>query len=197
MDEETLIGYHGTKKELVSSICTNNFNINKDINNKLYLGFGIYFFYESDDALDWNVKSFVKEFSVLPKWDIFIDKFSIIKSEINLSQDDILDLDKKENLKKIEILIEKLENKLVMSQEYSRAPNKTAAILNMLYKRKLTSKKVISKTFFEKINTKHLHSLKNYPRKMFCVKDNSIILKNKEKLDTDENAFESIIYFYK
>ena len=44
MNEKTLTGYHGTKKELVETICTNNFNINKDVNNKLFLGFGIYFF---------------------------------------------------------------------------------------------------------------------------------------------------------
>lgn len=192
-----MTGYHGTKKESVESICTNNFVINEDVNNKLFLGFGIYFFYISDDALDWNIKSFIKEFSILPQCDMLLSKFSIIESNIELPQEDILDLDEKENLYKFEMLADKIKVKLAMSQEYARAPNKTAAILNMLYKKKLTTKKVISKTFFEEINTKNLHSFKNYPRKMFCVKDKSIIFENKEKLDIDENSFESIIYFYK
>ena len=43
MDED-IIGYHGTKKELVESICTENFIINNDEDNKLFLGYGIYFF---------------------------------------------------------------------------------------------------------------------------------------------------------
>lgn len=60
-----MTGYHGTKKESVQSICVNNFNINEDVNNKLFLGFGIYFFYSCDDAIDWNVKNFIKEFSTL------------------------------------------------------------------------------------------------------------------------------------
>lgn len=196
MNEE-MVGYHGTKKESVQFICANNFNINEDVNNKLFLGFGIYFFYSCDDAIDWNVKNFIKEFSTLPQYDMLLDKFSIIESKIKVDETEILDLDEKENLYKFEMLVDKIKVKLAMSQEYARSPNKTAAILNMLYKRKLTAKKVISKTFIEEIGTKHLHSLKNYPRKMFCVKDKSIILENKEKIDLNKNSFESIIYFYK
>lgn len=192
-----MTGYHGTKKEAVQSICKNNFNINKDVNNKLFLGFGIYFFYSCDDAIDWNVKSFIKEFSTLPQYDILLDKFSIIESKIEVDDTEILDLDEKENLYKFEMLVDKIKMKLAMSQEYAKSQNKTAAILNMLYKKNLTFKKVISKTFIEEINTKHLHSLKNYPRKMFCIKDKSIILENKEKIDLNKNSFESIIYFYK
>ena len=155
------------------------------------------FFYLSDDALDWNIKSFIKEFSVLPQYNALLSKYSMIESSIKVNEQDFLDLDEKENLYKLEMLADKIKNKLAMSQEYARAPNKTAAILNMLYKKRLTSKKIISKTFFETINTKELHSFKNYPRKMFCVKDKSIIFENKEKLDIDKKSFESIIYFYK
>lgn len=194
---EKMIGYHGTKKELVESICTNNFNINLDSNNELFLGFGIYFFYFCDDAIDWNIKRFMKEFSYLPQWNILLDKFSVIESTIEVSNDDILDLDEKDKLYKFELLIEKIKGKLSTKPDFIRAKNKTAAIINMMYKRNMINKKVISKTFIEQINTKYLNGLKNYPRKMFCVKDRSIILENKEKIDLSQNSFESIIYFYR
>ena len=194
---EKMTGYHGTKKELVESICTNNFNVDPDINNELFLGFGIYFFYFCDDAIDWNIKRFMKEFSCLPQWSILLDKFSVIESTIEVSKDDILDLDEKDKLYKFELLIEKIKGKLSTKSDFIRSKNKTAAIINMMYKRNMINKKVISKTFIEQINTKYLNGLKNYPRKMFCVKDRSIILENKEKIDLSQNSFESIIYFYR
>ena len=196
MDED-IIGYHGTKKELVESICTENFIINNDEDNKLFLGYGIYFFYSCDDALDWNVKCFIKKFSNLPNWEMLLSNYAIIESIIKVNKDEILDLDEKDKLYKFEILVEKIKGKLITKPEYLRAKNKTSAIINMMYRRNLIKKKLISKTFVEQINTKTFDSFKNYSRKMFCVKDCSIILENKEKLDIDKELFQSIIYFYK
>lgn len=196
MDEE-IVGYHGTKRTLVELICSNNFNINEDKENKLFLGSGIYFFYSCDDAIDWNVKKFRKEYSHLPNWENLIDNYAVIESVIKANKDDMLDLDEKDKLFKLEILIEKINKKLITNQEYIRAKNKTAAIINMMYQRKLIDKKIVSKTFMEKIDTRNLSGLKNYPRKMFCVKDNSIIVENKEKIDIDKEIFDSIIYFYR
>ena len=104
---EQIIGYHGTNKKNVSSICSKNFRINKDKRNKLYLGAGVYFFFKLDDALDWNVKSFKKEYECNPEWNAFMNNYSIIESLIDVEEKDILDLDKKENLYKLEILIRK------------------------------------------------------------------------------------------
>lgn len=196
MDEE-IVGYHGTKKELVESICTNNFFINEDENNKLFLGAGVYFFFLCDDAIDWNIKTFRKEFSFLPEWEDILKKYSVIESKIKVKKEDILDLDEKENLYKLEILAEKIKSKLITKEEYVRAKNKTTAIINMMYKRNMIKKKIILKTFVEKINTATFDSLKNYPRKMFCVKDKSIILENKEKIDIDKRIYDGIIYFYR
>jgi len=61
----------------------------------------------------------------------------------------------------------------------------------------LLNKKILSKTFFEQIKTKELNSLKNYPRKMFCVKDTSIIKENREETNIDSKLFDSVIYFYR
>lgn len=196
-EEDVTIGYHGTKKENVEIICKENFHINLDKENKLFLGYGIYFFDLCDDALDWNIKNFIKEFKYLPKYEMILNKYGIIESKIKVEEKDILDLDSKENLYKLEILIKKIEGKLVTKQEYIRAKNKTSAIINIMYNRKLIDKKLIIRTFFETINTKKLNALKNYPRKMFCVKEPSIIIKNKEKEDISKELFNSIIYFYK
>ena len=61
---------------------------------------------------------------------------------------------------------------------------------------KVIRKKVLIKTFFEKIGTKNFDELRLYPRKMLCVKDASIISKNKEKINIEESLFKSIMYFY-
>ena len=176
MNEEKLItGYHGTKRENIDSICKNNFSISLDKENKLFLGYGVYFFYSCEDALDWNIKKFIEEFKYLPEYKIVINKYGIIESNIYVKEDDILDLDNKEKLYRLEILIKKFEGKFVTKPEYIRAKNKTSAIINILYNRKLMNKKILSKTFFEQIKTKELNSFKNYPRKMFCIKDTSIM----------------------
>ena len=75
MNEEKLItGYHGTKRENIDSICKNNFSISLDKENKLFLGYGVYFFYSCEDALDWNIKKFIEEFKYLPEYKIVINK---------------------------------------------------------------------------------------------------------------------------
>lgn len=197
MNEETLEGYHGTKRENIDSICKNNFSMSLDKENKLFLGYGVYFFYLCDDALDWNIKKLIEEFKYLPGYEIVLNKYGIIKSVIKSKEDDILDLDNKDKLYKLEILIKKFEGKFVTTPEYIRAKNKTSAIINILYNRKLMNKKILSKTFFEQIKTKELNSLKNYPRKMFCVKDTRIIMENREETDITKDLFDSIIYFYR
>lgn len=193
---EQIIGYHGTKKSNVASICSKNFRINRDKYNKLYLGAGVYFFFYLDDALDWNVKSFKREYRCYPEWNKLINTYSIIESLIEVDEKDILDLDKKENLFKLEILKKKIDEKLKDAQNYQNASNKTSAIINFLYEIKEIRKKVLIKTFFEKIGTKNFDELKLYPRKMLCVKDVSIISKNKEKINIEESLFNSIMYFY-
>lgn len=198
MNEEKLVtGYHGTKRENIDLICKNNFSISLDKENKLFLGYGVYFFYLCEDALDWNIKKFIEEFKYLPEYEIVIKKYGIIESNIQVKEDDILDLDNKDKLYKLEILIKKFEGKFVTKPEYIRAKNKTSAIINILYNRKLMNKKILSKTFFEQIKTKELNSFKNYPRKMFCIKDTSIIIENKEETDINNDLFDSIIYFYR
>lgn len=108
-----------------------------------------------------------------------------------------MDLDEKENLVKLEMLVDKIKGKLITKPEYQRARNKTSAIINMLYKRGKLKKKVIVKTFIETIDMKNLSSFKNYARKMFCVKDVNVIARNKENKELKEEVFEGIIFFYK
>ena len=194
--EQTIIGYHGTNKNNVASICTKNFRINRDEYNRLYLGAGIYFFFNLDDALDWNIKLFKRKFGYYPELDKLTDKYSIIEAQIKADENDILDLDKKENLFKLELLIKKIDEKLKDSYNYKSASNKTSAIINFLYEIGEIKRKIIIRTFFEKIGTKNFNELKLYLRKMLCVKDISIISENKEIIDIKENLFKSIIYFY-
>ena len=196
MEEEIMEGYHGTLKENLESICIDNFNINPDTNNKLYLGYGIYFFVELNDALDWNIKQYKDQHNCNPRYEKIIEDYGIIKSIIVVNKNEILDLDNKDILRKFELLISKCIGKLVTKEQYIKAPNKTAAILNMMYHRGEIKRKVIIKTFFEPIGTKYLNTLKNYPRKMICIKTNDIIKQNAIVDDISKEEYDSIMYFY-
>lgn len=196
MDVE-IEGYHGTDKENIESICSNNFEIKKDLKNKLFLGFGAYFFFEYEDAVDWNVKELRDDLNRVPKYDELQNKKSIVKADIKCKDTDILNLDDKEMLLKFEILVEKYQGKLSTKPEFINAKNKTAAIINMLYQRKLIKRNIIIKTFIETIKTnRFLQSLKNYPRKMVCVKDNKYIYNIYEYNELSKEKYDSIVYFY-
>ncbi|HJJ11747.1 MAG TPA: hypothetical protein OIM48_00295 [Clostridiaceae bacterium] len=196
MDVE-IEGYHGTDKENIESICSNNFEIKKDLKNKLFLGFGAYFFFEYEDAVDWNVKELRDDLNRVPKYDELQNKKSVVKADIKCKDTDILNLDDKEMLLKFEILVEKYQGKLSTKPEFINAKNKTAAIINMLYQRKLIKRNIIIKTFIETIKTnRFLQSLKNYPRKMICVKDNKYISNIYEYNELSKEKYDSIVYFY-
>lgn len=196
MDVE-IEGYHGTDKENIESICSNNFEIKKDLKNKLFLGFGAYFFFEYEDAVDWNVKELRDDLNRVPKYDELQNKKSVVKADIKCKDTDILNLDDKEMLLKFEILVEKYQGKLSTKPEFINAKNKTAAIINMLYQRKLIKRNIIIKTFIETIKTnRFLQSLKNYPRKMVCVKDNKYISNIYEYNELSKEKYDSIVYFY-
>ena len=67
----------------------------------------------------------------------------------------------------------------------------------MLYQRKLIKRNIIIKTFIETIKTnRFLQSLKNYPRKMVCVKDNKYISNIYEYNELSKEKYDSIVYFY-
>ncbi len=196
MDVE-IEGYHGTDKENIESICSNNFEIKKDLKNKLFLGFGAYFFFEYEDAVDWNVKELRDDLNRVPKYNELQNKKSVVKADIKCKDTDILNLDDKEMLLKFEILVEKYQGKLSTKPEFINAKNKTAAIINMLYQRKLIKRNIIIKTFIETIKTnRFLQSLKNYPRKMVCVKDNKYISNIYEYNELSKEKYDSIVYFY-
>ena len=196
MDVE-IEGYHGTDKQNIESICSNNFEIKKDLKNKLFLGFGAYFFFEYEDAVDWNVKELRDDLNRVPKYNELQNKKSVVKADIKCKDTDILNLDDKEMLLKFEILVEKYQGKLSTKPEFINAKNKTAAIINMLYQRKLIKRNIIIKTFIETIKTnRFLQSLKNYPRKMVCVKDNKYISNIYEYNELSKEKYDSIVYFY-
>lgn len=196
MEEETIEGYHGTKSENIELICIENFNVNKDSNDKLFLGSGIYFFIELSDALDWNIKKYKEIHHCIPTYEKIIEKYGIIKSIIVVDKEEILDLDKKDILRKFELLISKCNGKLITKEQYKNASNKTAAIINMMYSRGEIKRKVLLKTFFEPIGTKYLQGLKNYPRKMVCVKNNDVIKENIKVNKISKEEYDNIIYFY-
>lgn len=197
MDDITYIGFHGTKKENVKLICENNFKINNDIKNNLFLGAGIYFFFIYDDAIDWNVKELKRILQRVPKYDELKEQTGVVKADIICKEDEVLDLDCKEMLYKFEMLLKKCQGKLITKREYINAKNKTAAVINMLYSRKLIKRNVILKTFIETIRTNDdLSGLKNYPRKMICVKNNSFVHNIEEYGELTDEKYESIIYFY-
>lgn len=175
-----IVVYHGTTKENAKNIKQmNRFVIKEDINNKAYLGTGIYFFEDYKHAIFWNMRNY-KRVNYLRKNNItyleYINNYDIVDAIINVEERNYLDLDDVNNIWKFDRLVRSIDSKLASLPEYQNATNKNAAIINYLQKNGfLEGILVISKFFKQDIHVSKLHSIKEIERKVICVKDDRII----------------------
>ena len=188
---ETILGYHGTTKINADNIYkTQLFIPNEDKTNALFLGRGVYFYPEKNDAVFWNINSMLKE-NKLVEYNRYKMDYSVVEVLMECKEDEILDLDNIENYLNFQIYLESVNEKLVNSDFYKRAKNKDAALINYMEKHgALDGIKIIKKTFFQ--NNKVLDKIK-ICRVMFCIKDEKIIKEIMISSEISEDVF-NIIY---
>lgn len=107
----SIIGYHGTSEESAINILGNNYKLS--IGDKEWLGDGVYFFLEGlsktpqEQASKWAKASAWNKADKTCKY----DNFAVIKSKIEVEQDNFLDLTTSEGVEVLEYLAEKFYKK--------------------------------------------------------------------------------------
>ena len=194
---EMIIGYHGTTKQKAQSICESQFIINEDIENELYLGKGVYFYYNFTHAIEWILKMYRKENKNHIKYSELKLEYAIIEANIQTPKDRILDLDMRTQAIKFDRIVEKIRVRLINKPEYIKAKKKDAAVLNILQEMELISGvDIISKTFYEDIqyNKERVHNLGKIPKRMFCVKNINVIVSKEISNKLNKRIINETIY---
>ena len=144
--------YHATNiKNAKNIINTNKFNVPKDIENKELLGEGAYYYWDRQDAIEWNSRTINKISSKLfPSYKELKDIYAIIESEVEVENNDILDLDIRENVIKYKIAVETIKDSLKDIHNYNDK-NELGTIINFLYLKNKMKKKMIIKTILYKL----------------------------------------------
>ena len=170
---ETIIGYHGTTKENASKIYNSQtFIPNEDEKNELFLGRGVYFYFEKNNAVFWNIKKMKEEHKKID-YIVYSSEYDILEVLIGMEEDEILDLDKIENYFKFKKYLERVSKILNQSEIYKNAKNKDAALINFMEKRgELEGVKIIKKIYHQRNDT--FDNIR-ISRTMLCVKDEIVI----------------------
>ena len=170
---ETIIGYHGTTKENASKIYNSQtFIPNEDEKNELFLGRGVYFYFEKNNAVFWNIKKMKEEHKKID-YIVYSSEYDILEVLIGMEEDEILDLDKIENYFKFKKYLERVSKILNQSEIYKNAKNKDAALINFMEKRgELEGVKIIKKIYHQRNDT--FDNIR-ISRTMLCVKDENVI----------------------
>ncbi len=198
MNEENYTGYHGTNNVAAQKIIEENqFIPSKDKKTKLYLGRGVYFYIEYKDAISWNIKGYKYDNEKYPNLEELNQQYDIINVDIVVLKDNILNLNKVENIKIFDELTNEIRGKLVTKPEYKYARNKNGAIINYLMKLKLlTDVDMIIRNIKDPILDSDIHSMNDIYRKVICVKNLNIIknISMHEKVTIED--FKIVNYFY-
>lgn len=149
-------GYHGTTLEAAESIISSNeFRISKkDIE---WLGDGIYFYCEIDDAIKWN------------------NAQAVIHTIISVESDNFLDLDSDEGKKIFKKVKEHLveQYSLKISETKNKQKNQCAILRTIWNTNKNIS--VIAGSFREEKDILPTLTDEGRKRREFCVKNNSFV----------------------
>lgn len=194
--EKNLVLYHGTlRANALQIIKEQNFIIKDDIENKLFLGTGAYFYLNKEDALEWNNRTIIKQGKrkIFPSFIELKNKYSIVCAICNVNEENLLDLDNRNDVLKYKLILEKIK-KVVGPYIDLNCKNQLSIIINYLYKQGLISDVfVILKTFLYPINKIYGISI---PKKIVCIK-NTKVLKNYTEVFITKNEYENIKLLYK
>lgn len=201
MQGEMIELYHATLKENALSMTNSQeFICNEKKADNEFLGRGAYFYNIRQNAVDWTIKMYKDVHrGKLPQNAIaIIDKYRIVNADIEVKNSNILDLDNRINIKKMNDFANLVSEKLGMnitSDNYKPL----AVLLNYMERENyLEGIDIVQKDFGFPTNlNKNLDKLKFINKKVICVKNNNIIKKMKIAKKINQKEFEDSMYFMK
>lgn len=196
MDDEAILGYHGTNKEDAEKIVTKqNFIPGEDSDNEDFLGKGVYFFKVKDHAVLWNLKKEKDKGKVNLKYREYILKYKVLSANIIINKSNLLDLEKVKDIVKYDKICKRFQEEFQDDLEYAEAEHKDRAIINYFYKKRyMDNIYAIRKIEGQRNRVSSLNVADYLERDIICVKDTRIIRDIKMESDIQRDEYNNIKY---
>ncbi|MCI8699746.1 MAG: hypothetical protein HFJ47_00190 [Clostridia bacterium] len=183
--DTTIVGYHGTENQSANLILSNN-KYNKSNNEDDWLGSGIYFYDNLENAILYNIRNYINKNKIYPKYVDLIEERVILVNVIKCKEDEIVDLNEFENLRKFLGLWKIFYDKVKNDEEYKKLKLKDGYMINWLYENTIYFKgcKIFKNVFnldlrfkrnISKIFNKKTRIGYNLNQIFICVVDDSCI----------------------
>lgn len=192
-----MIAYHGTYRKYKESIDQNGFIQDADLECKRYLGAGVYFYDSKNNAIDWIIKKASENNVQIKSLKDFNDNGLIYQAELELNDNNVLDLDDREQLDRFFVFCQYVKTKMLEDERYKKiyeaASCREYISIFLNFSREygaLDGIQVITRTITETINGKYNElGISHLPRKVICVKDNKVIKSYTDMNNIEQNEY--------
>lgn len=199
MEEINYRLFHGTERERAIKILKDGkFIPGEDLDNKDFLGKGVYFFREKEHAILWNLKKAKDDGKRNLRYDKYILEYAVLRADISIMRKNLLDLNYPKDIVKYDKVVRRFQKEFEEDQEYINARHKERAIINYLYKHNyMDGIYVIRKYEGQKTKTSELNVGDYIQRDVLCIKKEELIKNIKMEKNIDKEAYNDIknIYF--
>lgn len=125
--------FHGTDNKSAELILKTK-KYEKSDNEDDWLGSGIYFYDNLDNAILYNIRQYINKNKEYPTYEKLISQRSILINTIECNEDEIVDFNEFENLQKLLILWKMFYDRVKKSSKYNNLKYKDGYIINWLCK---------------------------------------------------------------
>lgn len=186
MDEKNIITvFHGTTFESALKILKEN-HFNKSCNEDDWLGNGIYFYDNLNNAILYNIRKYINHNALYPTYDKLSKERVILVANIEYSDNEIVDFNEIENLQKLLGLWKLFYDKIKNNETYKKLKYKDGFMINWLLKKTdfFSGCKILKNTFnldlrfkrkISKIFDKKTKIGYNLTQIFWCILDESCI----------------------
>lgn len=124
--------YHGTDSDSANEIILTH-TMNKSCNMDDWLGSGIYFYDKLDNAILYNIRKYINKNEEYPTYDELVDERKIVIVELSYSENDELDLNDIENIRKFLGLWKMFYDEVKYDDDYNSSKYQDGYMINWLF----------------------------------------------------------------
>lgn len=132
MGEVIYTAFHGTDKESAKSILSQNSFTQSD-NDDDWLGRGVYFYTNIDNAILYNIRQFINDYKLYPNYKELSKERKILLAQIECDSEDIFDLNDIENMGKFLGLWKIFYERVKENPKYKNVKYKDGYMINWLF----------------------------------------------------------------